>query len=218
MAGSMRAGLKALVVLIIAGVFMGGLTLVAPAAPLKHAQAIPPTDATVRTTITDITVRTTNPTIRTTDLTVRTTDLTVRTDIVLTGTVNVTVKGPGTVNGCGPGVDGSTTQQVCSFSGDIGTALGLTAAVVSDAHTQGQFTGWTGALVCAANPNCSVTVPPGTLNLTATFKDTHAAVITGISPADNQLVISPTGSTTVTPAADETIASSSCQVGTAQPG
>src|SRR4051812_47559630 len=109
MAGSMRAGLKALVVLIIAGVFMGGLTLVAPAAPLKHAQAIPPTDATVRTTITDITVRTT-------DLTVRTTDLTVRTDIVLTGTVNVTVKGPGTVNGCGPGVDGSTTQQVCSFS------------------------------------------------------------------------------------------------------
>jgi hypothetical protein len=64
----MRAGLKAVVVVVLAALFMGGLALVAPAAPLHHATAGRSTDITIRTGMSS---DTTTHTVRATEFTIR---------------------------------------------------------------------------------------------------------------------------------------------------
>jgi hypothetical protein len=217
----MRAGLKAVVVLVLAGLFMGGLTLVAPAAPLRPAQAAEPVvDRTVRTDIvTDISTRITDLT-TVTDITTRVTDLTTRitdrTTRLLTGTINVTVKGPGKINNCGPD-DGVSTEKLCSFSGILDGAATLTAALQSDANTQARFTGWTGA--CSGTAlSCALTYASGTQSVTATFVDDHKPTVTLNTPAQDQLVITaPTGKLAPDVLINETGLTATCQVDSGTP-
>ncbi len=191
--------MKGVAVVALAALMLGGLALVAPAATIRrHAVAEPPTDSTAGTT----------------DETTDTTD----TDSTTTahGTIEVTVKGPGGVNGCAPPIDGSSTEKVCRFVRTVDTAVLLTATGQTDAHTEGRFAGWNGA-GCSGTADCTVLVTAGTKHVIATFADAHPAAVTITSPVENQLVITPTGATPIGFSADEVLAGATCQVDSATP-
>jgi hypothetical protein len=195
--GSVRAALKAVVVVALASLMLGGLALVAPAAPVRrHAVA----------TVTDHTASVTDDT----------TDPTPTPTPPPHGFIKLTVKGPGAVNGCAPPIDGSDTEEVCTFVRVVGTQLVLKASVQADLHTEGRFDGWNGA-GCSGTADCTVPVTVGTTPVTATFTDHHPAVVTITKPGDNQLVITPTGSTPFEFFADEDPVSATCQVDAATP-
>jgi hypothetical protein len=195
--GSVRASLKAVVVVALAALMLGGLALVAPAAPVRRHAVATATDHT-----TSVTDGTTDPTPTPTPLP--------------HGFVEVTVKGPGAVNGCAPPIDGSSTQEVCKFARVVGTKLALKAIAQDDLHTEGSFAGWNGA-GCGGTADCTVTVTDGTTPVTATFIDHHPAGVTISPPVDNQLVITPTGATPFGFSADEDPVRATCQVDSATP-
>jgi hypothetical protein len=194
---SVRASMKAVVVVVLAAVMLGGLALVAPAAPIRRHAVATATDKTA-----SVTDETTDP------------------DPTATphphGTIEVTVKGPGVVNGCAPPIDGSSTEKVCRSVHTVDTDVLLTATGQTDAHTEGRFSGWSGA-GCSGTADCTVPVTAGTTRVTATFTDARPAAVTITSPVENQLVITPTGATPTGFSADEVLAGATCQVDSATP-
>jgi len=78
------------------------------------------------------------------------------------GTLGVTVSGPGIVTSLTGGIS-CPTQCIAAFP--AGTSVGLTATPVAS----GGFAGWTGCTSSSGN-TCTVTVPTGGANVTATFQ------------------------------------------------
>jgi hypothetical protein len=195
--GSVRASMKAVVVVALAAVMLGGLALVAPAAPIRRHAVASDTTNSVEVTTGDTTDPTPTP---------------------VPGEIVVTVKGPGKVNTCGPPIDGSTKEKECLFFGQVGRPRPLSATAQTDnAHTQGRFDGWNGGGCSGTAPDCTVLFTADTTSVTATFTDVHPAAVPVDSPKENELVITHTGSTPVLFSPDEPLDGATCQVDSASP-
>jgi hypothetical protein len=123
----------------------------------------------------------------------------------------VTVTGPGSVNACGPALDGSTTEAVCEFPGTAGDTITLSERAFSDAHTKGLFVRWSGCTSFGPGNSCRVRLEENTTTLvTAEFTDDHPASLTVTDPSD--LMISPTGLEPIKWTGDEPVSHPSCKV------
>jgi hypothetical protein len=136
------------------------------------------------------------------------------------GELDLTVKGPGDVTVtlpsgdlivCGPPADGSRTEMSCEITGAVNADLVLAAAGQHDQNTDGRFLGWSGR-ACSGLEDCTVTLTTRSQLVTASFTDDHPTAVTVGSPAENQLVITPTGAMPLTLDAQEALGEATCQL------